>query len=371
MFHTICIIGLGLIGSSIARDVRERKLAEAIIGVDPHAEHVQLLRREGVIDQGSSAVDARVKEAELFIIAGPPLAFEKIAHAIAHYGTPESIVTDVGSVKQYAIRAIAHYLPDPARYVPAHPIAGSAESGAAAGHTHLFEGKRIILTPEEYVAEDAKDKVAAFWQALGGIVGEMDAATHDLIYAHVSHLPQAVAYAAIMTLRPYLSPHQGGTPFLRLAGSNPALWRDIFLCNKDDLLPVMHIFSGIIAHFIAEFESGSQAGHPSKISEETATRFFPRIIASSLISTVQNGELKYGKRMAPFIGAGFADITSPALEAPEEDIEKIAGSYQQVAVLLREFSANFSELTKALETDETALFKLLSHAQHAYQTLSD
>lgn len=370
MFRKITIIGLGLIGSSIARDVRALGLADTIIGVDPNAESLQLLRHENIIDQGSSIVDERIKDSQLIIIAAAPSTFEKISHAIKPYITPETIITDTGSIKQQAISAISHYLPDPTRLVPGHPIAGSEQSGAAASKRDLFQGKRIILTTNESTNLEAKDKVAAFWQALGGVVGEMDAGTHDLIYAHVSHLTQAMAYALMLSLQPYVAKNMS-LPFLRLAGSNPDLWTDIFLGNRAALMPAMQVAKGITEHFISEFESGDEAGHTSTISEDASTRLFPRIIASTLISTVQNAELKHGKRMAPFVGSGFADMTAIALEPPEVDIEKISESYRQVAILLTEFLTHFKTMTDALETeDRHALHTVLAKAQHACLTIN-
>ncbi|MFO1242308.1 MAG: prephenate dehydrogenase/arogenate dehydrogenase family protein [Rickettsiales bacterium] len=366
MFHQISIIGLGLIGSSIARDVRAHQLAEVIIGVDPDAESLQLLRREDIIDHGSSVVDNRIKNSDLIIIAGPPSSFEKIAHAIKPYLAAGTIISDVGSIKQYAIATISPYLPDPTHFVPVHPIAGSEQSGAAAGRKELFQGKRIIMATNEFTAPVAKEKVAVFWQALGGVVGEMDAATHDIIYAHVSHLTQIMAYALMLTLEPYVT-NTKSFPFLRLAGSNPALWVDICFGNRDAVLSALQVAAGITQHFISEFQSGEDAGHTSTISEDAAVRLFPRIVASTLISTVQNAELKHGKRMAPFVGTGFADMTAIALEPPEVDIEKISESYRQVAILLKSFLESLNAMALALEAkDQDRLQAMFTDAQKIY-----
>lgn len=371
MLHHLTIIGLGLIGSSIARDAKALGLADKITGIDTNAESLQLLRHDNIIDESSSLIDSRIKDSEIIVIASPPSVFEKIAHAIKPYLSAETVITDTGSIKQQAIHAISKYLPDPSRFVPAHPIAGSEQSGAAAGQRDLFQGKRVILTTNETTSPEARDKVAAFWQALGGVVGEMDAHVHDLIYAHVSHLPQAIAYALLLTLKDYV-PQGKHLPFLRLAGSNPDLWTDIFLANRMAISPAMQVTTGITQHFISEFDSGAEAGHTSNISEDAATKLFPRIIASVLISTVQNAELKYGKRMAPFVGSGFADMTSLAMEPPDVDIEKISENYKQVTVLLKSFAEHFGAIAIALEAeDKDALHRQLAIAQHEYLKLSN
>ena len=381
MYNNILIIGLGLIGSSLAHDIRRHKLAVKVTGLDVSEESGTYLLTKGLIQNAINSIDQLSELADMVVICSPPSTFSAVAQLLAPALADGAIVMDAGSVKAEAIAAIAPHIPEHAHYIPAHPIAGKAESGAAAGEEGLFANKRVILTPYREIDETVIEKVLNFWQNIGGACEIMDADLHDKIYAHVSHVPQLVSYACCLALKDIMKPVVGDdstemreklTLFLRLGGSNPALWIDISLYNRTELFSALQNFLQILSHMRAELAAGEGRGEkPITLPQATLlSRLFPRVIASSTISVVQLAEHALEQPVFPYVGTGFADVVAPAMEEPEDDIENISRAYAQMGEVLEAFENHLRPMMIALEQgDGEALHSQFMAANLAYTHL--
>lgn len=373
MFESVAIIGLGLIGSCIAHDMRVHNMAKRVIGIDPEQAYGTFLLTKGLIQQSYTEISQVKTLCDLVIIASPPSSFEVVAKALPAMLAEGALVMDVGSVKTHAIEAIAPYIPAHASYIPAHPIAGKAESGSMAGEEGLFVNKRIILTPYREIEESVITKALDFWQGIGGACEVMDAQKHDQIYAHVSHLPQMVAFASCLTLNeiPRMAVQTKSiSKFLRLGGSSPVLWVDIATHNRAPLYDALHTFLYLLNHMIAELSVGEEKGEPTREAKDAALTLLPRIIASLVISTVIMFEKKNDIKAIIYAGTGFADVTAPAMESPEADIERISGAHAQVAQMLKIFENHFRTLFLQLERGEVqTLFETMVEANLAHKHL--
>ncbi|CCE97127.1 cyclohexadienyl dehydrogenase / prephenate dehydrogenase [Sinorhizobium fredii HH103] len=255
-FETIALIGIGLIGSSIARDILDKQLAGTIV-VSTRSEAT--LKRAGELGLGHrytlSAAEA-VKDADLVVVSVPVGASGAVAAEIAAHLKPGAIVTDVGSTKGSVIAQMAPHLPDTVHFVPGHPIAGTEHSGPDAGFAGLFRGRWCILTPPSGTDEEAVAKLRLFWEVLGSMVDEMDPEHHDMVLAIVSHLPHIIAYNIVGTADDLATVTEsevikysasGFRDFTRLAASDPTMWRDVCLHNKDAILEMLARFSEDLA----------------------------------------------------------------------------------------------------------------------------
>ncbi|OHV75320.1 prephenate/arogenate dehydrogenase family protein [Ensifer sp. LCM 4579] len=255
-FETIALVGIGLIGSSIARDIREKQLAGTIV-VSTRSEAT--LKRAGELGLGDryalSAAEA-VKDADLVIVSVPVGASGAVAAEIAPHLKPGAIVTDVGSTKGSVIGQMAPHLPKSVHFIPGHPIAGTEHSGPDAGFAGLFRGRWCILTPPAGADEEAVARLRLFWETLGSMVEEMDAEHHDKVLAIVSHLPHIIAYnivgtaddlEAVTASEVIKYSASGFRDFTRLAASDPTMWRDVCLHNKDAILEMLARFSEDLA----------------------------------------------------------------------------------------------------------------------------
>ena len=252
IFDELAIVGVGLIGSSIARAARRRHAARRIVLADAS---VAALERAKALSLGDVVTDdpARaVAHADCVILCAPVGANEAIARAIAPALRPSAIVSDVGSVKGAVIAALKPALPAHARLVPAHPVAGTEQSGPDAGFASLFVNRWCILTPPEGTDEQAIAKVRAFWEAFGSHVEVMSAAHHDLVLAITSHVPHLIAYNLVgaaadleeVTQSEVIKFSAGGfRDSTRIAASDPTMWRDVFLHNKDAVLEMLGRFN--------------------------------------------------------------------------------------------------------------------------------
>ena len=256
---------------------------------------------------------------------------------------------DVCSVKLSAIAAISPNMPPQAHYIPAHPIAGSEQSGVMAGKSSLFEHKRVVLSPELPKLTPALEKAMLFWQALGATVEPMPAHLHDMIYAYVSHLPQLLAFAAAHPLEAYAENPDTELlqKFLRLSHSNTDMWVDIFLQNRTNVLTALDRYMDALLHVSGELQPENE---PVKESDELAarTRLFPRIAAACLVTTVMEAEKKAGFPFARYAGTGFADFTFPASQPPEEDIEHISAQHVAVRKCLTEYADRLRHFRAAI-----------------------
>ncbi len=250
-FARITIIGLGLIGSSIARAVREAMPSVRITGHDADSAVRKAARAIGFCDDVTDTAGAAVSDAELVILCVPLGAMAAVAAEIVADLPAEAIISDVGSSKAGVAAALAAALPNHV-IVPAHPVAGTERSGPEAGFASLFHKRWCILTPDATTDPAATVRVSAFWERLGAQVETMDAAHHDLVLAITSHLPHLIAYSIVGTASDLESVTQsevikysagGFRDFTRIAASDPTMWRDVFLTNKDAVLEMLQRFS--------------------------------------------------------------------------------------------------------------------------------
>ena len=248
----IAIIGLGMIGSSIAHAARRGSLAKEIAGHDASADVLERAGRIGFCDTLHADIGAAVKDAQLVILCAPVGAFKDIAQAIAPHMAPGAILSDVGSVKGAVVRDVAPFVPAGVHFIPAHPIAGTEFSGPEAGFASLFDGRWAILTPVPGSDGQAVARLRAFWKGLGSQVDVMEVGHHDLVLAITSHLPHLIAYNIVGTAHDLEQVTEGEVikysasgfrDFTRIAASDPTMWRDIFLNNREAVLEVLGRFN--------------------------------------------------------------------------------------------------------------------------------
>lgn len=247
----VAIVGLGLIGSSIARAIGERLPQVVVTGHDASGDVRKIARELGICDEIADDAVAAVAGADLVILAVPVGRMADAAVAIAPGLKSDAIISDVGSSKAGVAEALAKTLPNHA-VIPAHPVAGTENSGPAAGFATLFEGRWCIVTPGANAPDAAVTAVTSFWQALGAKVEMMDAAHHDMVLAVTSHLPHLIAYTIVgtaseleeVTESEVIKYSAGGfRDFTRIAASDPVMWRDVFLANKDAVLATLQRFN--------------------------------------------------------------------------------------------------------------------------------
>jgi cyclohexadieny/prephenate dehydrogenase len=252
LFDRAALIGIGLIGSSLARVLRRDSPGTAIIACARRAETLSAVRRLGIADETTDDPAAAVAGADLVVIATPLSAYGDIGRRIAPALRAGAIVTDVGSVKGAAIAAVQPELPAGVHFVPGHPVAGTEHSGPEAGFAELFDGRWCILTPPPGTAPEAVAKVTALWQLAGMRVVTMAPDHHDKVLAVTSHLPHLIAYTIVGTaselgqdLQSEVVAYSAGgfRDFTRIAASDPVMWRDIFLENREAVLELLQRFS--------------------------------------------------------------------------------------------------------------------------------
>ncbi len=257
LFERIALIGIGLIGSSIARDIKELGLAREVV-VSTRRE--ETLKRAEELKLGTSytaSVADAVSDADLIIVSVPVGASEEVAKQIAPHLKVGAIVTDVGSTKASVIAQMAPHMPEHVHFIPGHPLAGTEKSGPDAGFAGLFRDRWCIFTPLPGTDAEALDRLKGFWLALGSRVDEMDPEHHDKVLAIVSHLPHIIAYNIVGTADDLSTVTEsevikysasGFRDFTRLAASDPTMWRDICLHNKDAILEMLARFSEDLAY---------------------------------------------------------------------------------------------------------------------------
>ena len=252
LFRRVALIGIGLIGSSLSHAMRRANLAGEIVGhARSQATRDQALAL-GLVAQAFDDPAEAVRGADLVIVCTPIGAFAEIGQAIGPALAPGAIVTDVGSVKQAAIRDLGPVLPEGVHLVPGHPIAGTEHSGPESGFAELFDGRWTILTPPPGADAAAVEKVAALWRGCGSLIEIMEPAHHDVVLAITSHLPHLIAYTIVGTatdLEDSLKREvikfsaSGFRDFTRLAASDPVMWRAVFLNNREAVLEILGRFS--------------------------------------------------------------------------------------------------------------------------------
>ena len=266
LFNNVTIIGVGLIGGSLAKVLKAKGLAGRVLGSGRSRESLELAIRLGVIDAMGQGPAYGVEDADLVILASPVGTFVRIMQDIAPHLKKGAIVTDVGSVKGSLVRSIEQVLPDGRHYVPGHPIAGREKSGVAEAAENLFDGKRCILTPGPATDAKALDLVRRVWIAAGALVTEMDADLHDKVFSAVSHLPHVAAFAMMSAVaelntgtEEYLKFSGAGfRDFTRIAASSPEMWKDICLMNRENLVQMIDRYLAALNQFKREIAAGDE-----------------------------------------------------------------------------------------------------------------
>ena len=251
MFKKVCIIGCGLIGSSIARAIKKNKLAGKIVSSNRSKVTNKKIIKLNIVDEASSDTKKIVKGSDLIIIASPLSSYKNVILKIKNSLKSGAILTDVGSVKKNIISLIEKNIPNNVSWISSHPIAGTEESGPESGFSELFKNRWCILTPtKRSKAKDIKS-LKKFWKKLGSVVDVMDAKKHDYILAITSHMPHLIAYNIVNTTlkiknkkdRNIVKYSAGGLrDFTRIAASNPIMWRDIFIQNRENTLKMIDKF---------------------------------------------------------------------------------------------------------------------------------
>ena len=256
LFERMAIIGLGLIGSSIARVARQRGLARDIVAADHEPAVCERVKQLGIADAVFTDAASAVADCDFVILCVPVGANASVGEEIAAVLKPGAIVSDVGSVKSAVIDALAPLLPVGVHLIPAHPVAGTEYSGPDAGFATLFFNRWCIITPPDEAAPEAVSRVRQFWRECGANVETMTAAHHDLVLAITSHVPHLIAYNIVGTAADLEEVTQsevikfsagGFRDFTRIAASDPTMWRDIFLNNKEAVLEMLGRFNEDLA----------------------------------------------------------------------------------------------------------------------------
>jgi len=286
-FDRIALIGIGLIGSSIAHDIKRLGLAKEVVISTRSVETLKRAEELKLGDRYTPSSAEAVKDADLVIVSVPVGASGSVAEEISSHLKPGAIVTDVGSTKASVIAQMQPHMPANVHFIPGHPLAGTEKSGPDAGFAGLFEGRWCIFTPIPGTDEAAIKKLREFWETLGSRVDEMDPEHHDKVLAIVSHLPHLIAYNIVGTADDLETVTEsevikysasGFRDFTRLAASDPTMWRDVCLHNRDAILEMLSRFS----EDLASLQRAIRWGEGDKIFELfTSTRAIRRSIVEA------------------------------------------------------------------------------------------
>lgn len=286
MINQLTIIGVGLIGGSFAKALKKANMVKHIIGYGRQQANLETALKLGIIDEYSVNIIDAVKNADVIFIATPVSTFIDIFSHLKNHIKPSAIITDAGSTKLNVINMAKQVFGQvPKNYVPGHPIAGTENSGATAAIAELFENHKVILTPilnpDETLNTDANalQLVSELWRATGAELVCMDAAHHDLVLGATSHLPHIIAFSLVNTLatlneRKEIFEYAAGgfKDFTRIASSNPKMWQDICIANKDVLLSHLNHFQDDLSNIISALENGDENYLKQIFSRAKATR---------------------------------------------------------------------------------------------------
>lgn len=251
LYNKVALIGLGLIASSMAHAMRRGGLAREISGYARSAETREAVRKIGFCDVVTDSAVEAVQDADLVVLCVPIGAMDAVAREIGPHLAPGATVSDVGSVKQAVIAAVAPHLPSSVHFIPAHPLAGTEHSGPYSGFATLFDNRWCLITPNDKTDKQALGRLKSYWSALGASVEEMDPEHHDLVLAVTSHVPHLIAYTMVgvaddlgqVTDSEVVNYSAAGfRDFTRIAASDPTMWRDVFLNNREATLEILGRF---------------------------------------------------------------------------------------------------------------------------------
>jgi prephenate dehydrogenase len=267
----LAVVGVGLIGGSLALALKAAEAVGEVIGIGRGLANLEKALELGVVDRITRDPAEGVAEADLVFLATPVMALPQVAAEVLPHMKRGAVLTDGGSVKEAVVHAIEPLLPEGVHFVPGHPIAGTERSGADAAFASLYQGRRCILTPTEKTSSGALELVRQVWETAGSDVVEMPVDKHDRILAAISHLPHMVAYSLVNAVSSYdryeeniLEYSAGGfRDFTRIASSDPVMWRDIAMTNREALLEMMDHFES----FFAELKEDIRSGDGSRLFE--------------------------------------------------------------------------------------------------------
>jgi len=251
MINKLCIVGIGLIGGSLARALKAADYVDHVVAVGRNTEHLERAVELGVADGFDTSISNAAADADVIIVAVPVGSMKAVFSELSTSIKTDAVITDVGSVKGNVVRDAREALGDKSScFVPGHPIAGTEKSGVEASFAELYQGQRVILTPLEETSSDATQSVTKMWHAAGADVVSLSVEHHDEVLAATSHLPHALAYTLVDTLA-QMHEHReifqfaagGFKDFTRIASSDPKMWHDICLNNRDALLDMLKRFS--------------------------------------------------------------------------------------------------------------------------------
>jgi cyclohexadieny/prephenate dehydrogenase len=305
----LALIGTGLIGGSIARAARASGAARTIVATARSPETRRRIVELGIADQVTESNAEAVKDADLVIVSIPVGASGAVAQEIGPHLKTGAILSDVGSVKGSVVRDMSPFVPRGVHFIPAHPVAGTENSGPDSGFAELFVNRWCILTPVDGTENAATDKLKAFWEALGAKVAIMTPEHHDLVLAITSHLPHLIAYTIVgtanelgeVTESEVLNYSAGGfRDFTRIAASDPTMWRDVFLHNKEAVLEMLGTFNEDLATLTRAIRRGDGEALFDHFSRTRAIR-------RGIITLGQDSAAPdFGRKHAPLPGAPIA-----------------------------------------------------------------
>ena len=279
MIRRLAIVGVGLLGGSVAKAARARGIASEIVGVGRDAARLEAARRDGALDRVTTDLADGVREADVVVLAAPVLTILSLLETVARVGGPDTIVTDVGSTKSAIVAAAARLARDhPLRFVGSHPMAGSEQSGYAHARADLFQGSTVIVTPGETAEPAGVKSIVALWEALGaGRVVTLDPDAHDRAVAAISHLPHLAAFALVDAVERFEPgafdvAARGFRDTTRVAAADPVRWEEIFLANRDALIAGLEVYRGALADLARLIEAGDGAALRAAIARIKARR---------------------------------------------------------------------------------------------------
>jgi prephenate dehydrogenase len=279
----MAVVGVGLIGGSLAQAVKQRKAVGEILGIGRDAQRLAQARERGIIDAYAARIDETLGGADLVVVATPVGIIVDLIKEMVPFLKKGAIITDAGSVKTAIVKEAEKFIPDALHFVGSHPIAGTENSGFESSFPSLFNDRKCIITPVAGTDPEALEKVKALWSLVGANVVCMDCEEHDRIFAAVSHLPHLVAYSMVNCLltidgfeESIFSFSAGGfKDFSRIAASHPEMWKDIVLMNKDKVLPALAVFQ----KYVSELKDAIEHDDADKLlAEFSRARVFRRLL---------------------------------------------------------------------------------------------
>lgn len=278
MIARLAIVGVGLLGGSVARAARARGLAGHIVGIGRDRERLAPALKDGTLDAVTTDLAEGVRDADLIVLAATVLANDRLLAQVWQAAAPGAVVTDVGSTKRGIVAAAERLGAHPrVRFVGSHPMAGSERSGYAIARDDLFDGATVIVTPTETADPDAVKAVVGFWEATGARVTTMDPDTHDRAVAAISHLPHVVAWAlvdAVARFEPAAMDvaARGFKDTTRIAASDPLVWKEILLANRDAVVASLRAFRGALDDLERLIAAGDGAAVEATLARIKAAR---------------------------------------------------------------------------------------------------